>query len=271
MLDALGVARAGQNRAHYEGAEGKREAAENREYGHAQTESHRNHQEGLLVEKPAEPVEGRRKHEHSHQKPYDEEECQFADAHKHLPSLHALVDGNRRQHHHHHHGKEVLDDKNGENQRGELLLPEPQIGERLDYYRGRRHAQHATQKERVDVGESQQMADNESCGHHPGHNHHGGDNGRPARVQQLLETELQPERKEQHDNAYLGPELNVGFGGDRGERGEVRAGQKPGHNVAEHHRLLYPFEKQRYDGAEQQNESEVGNQAVDAVHMWNQL
>jgi hypothetical protein len=46
----------------------------------------------------------------------------------------------------------------------------------------------------------------------------------------------------------------------------MRAGQKAGNYVAQNNRLLYPFEKQRYDCSKQQDEGEVGYQSIDVGH-----
>ena len=101
------------------------------------------------------------------------------------------------------------------------------------------------------------MADGEACGHHAGDDYEGCHDGRPAGVDQFLETELKPQREQQDYDANLGPELDVDLGGDRGERLEVGAGQESGHDVAQDDGLFYPFEKQGDGGTEQQYEGEV--------------
>ncbi len=61
---------------------------------------------------------------------------------------------------------------------------------------------------------------------------------RTSGIDKFLETELQSERKQQHYDAYLGPELNIAFIGDGGQIFEIGAGKKAGNDVSEHHRLL---------------------------------
>ena len=136
VFDALGVARAGEDAAHDEGAEGKGEAAVDTEYGHAETQPHRHHKQGLAVEESAPEVEQRRQDVHAHQKPHDEEKQQFADAEQQVGTLYGIVDCDGRQNHHHHHGEKVFYNEHGKDERREFLLPKPHVGKCLYYYCG---------------------------------------------------------------------------------------------------------------------------------------
>lgn len=96
-------------------------------------------------------------------------------------------------------------------------------------------------------------ADYEQCRHH----------GRSTRIDEFLETEFESQREQQHDDAYLRPEVDVGFGRNRGEICEVRAGKKACDDIAQHHGLLEPFEDDGRDGSEYEDERKVSDKALD--------
>ncbi len=57
------------------------------------------------------------------------------------------------------------------------------------------------------------MPDGKSGRHHAAHDKQGRDYGRAAGIDQFAETELKAERKEQYNDAYLRPEVDIGLGG----------------------------------------------------------
>ncbi len=166
VLYALGVGRSGKYGTHNERSQGEREAAVYREYGHAEAQPHRHYQQCFGVEETAYAVEQRRQHVHSHQKPYYEEEHKLAYAVEEFAAFNAVVDGYRRKQHHHKHGEEVFHNEHGQNEGGELFLPQTHVGKCLDDDGCRRHREHSAEKEAVDIVEIEQMAYGEARAHH---------------------------------------------------------------------------------------------------------
>ncbi len=102
------------------------------------------------------------------------------------------------------------------------------------------------------------MTYSESGRHHAYHDYQRRHYGRSSGVEQLLEAEFESERKEQHHDSKLGPELDVAFGGHRREIFKVRAGEKSCDDVAEHDRLFQPFEQHGHYCAQYEDECKVG-------------
>ena len=99
------------------------------------------------------------------------------------------------------------------------------------------------------------MAHSEAGAHHSGDDDEGSDDGGASGVEELSEAELEAEREEEDDDAYLRPEVDVCLGGDGGEVLEVWTCEESSDDVAEHDRLLYPLEKYCDDGSEEEDES----------------
>lgn len=65
----------------------------------------------------------------------------------------------------------------------------------------------------------------------------------PPHAEQLAERELQPHGEQQEDDADVGPDLDVGGVGDRGDPRDGRAGDESCDDVAQDDGLAQPFEE----------------------------
>ena len=95
------------------------------------------------------------------------------------------------------------------------------------------------------------------------HDHHtqygaaGGNNGRCAHLQNLLEREFQTEGKEEEDHADVAPEVNALQVGDAGHIWHIGRGDEACYDVAQHQWLLQALEKQCHGTGTDEDEREV--------------
>ena len=87
----------------------------------------------------------------------------------------------------------------------------------------------------------------------------GGDKGGAAHLFELIKAELQAQSKEQKDNAYLRPGLDIDFVRNGGEKGKIGACDKAGDNLAQNQRLINLFKKNCRYACNQKNHGQVGN------------
>ena len=71
------------------------------------------------------------------------------------------------------------------------------------------------------------MPDNKPTAHHARDDDHSRHHSRPSGIDKFLEAEFKSKREEQHHDAYLGPEVDVGFGSYRRQILEMRLARKP--------------------------------------------
>ena len=256
-LDALGLGCASQYRAYHKGTKGQRESRPHCQRGHAEAQSHGNDEQELVANEAPELLEQAGNDKDAHSEPNDEIERELEHGLKHLVALYPLVDGYRRENDQQHHGHEVLDDEHRHHPGHKAAVLEVEVGERLDDDGGRRHRYHAAQKYRIDGGIAQHAAHDKSHSHHAHHNNQAGEQGRAAHFHQFLEAELEAQREQEHHDAQLGPEADVGRIGHRGQKLEVRAGDEAGHDVTQHQGLLEQFKHDGSNSSQHQDECEV--------------
>ena len=85
-------------------------------------------------------------------------------------------------------------------------------------------------------------------------------------IRDSLDRELQTEREHEEDHPDAAPRLDRTVVLHRGHVGHVRAGQKTGHNVAQHQGLFEAFEQHGDQTGHNENERKVGNERGKAVH-----
>ena len=138
-----------------------------------------------------------------------------------------------------------------------------QVGQCFKDNRCGGHGNHPSQEDTVDQSVTQELAHYIAQAHHACHDNQRCHDGRTAHINQFLETELQSQREQQHDNADLCPELDVALHSHRWQQREMRTGQKTGDNIAQHDGLFEHFEYHCGYGAQHKNKRQITYQTVD--------
>ena len=266
FFDRFGFGGPGQYRAHYERAEGRRKADRIGQHDHTEAQAQRNDQQRLGIEQPPYAPQQRRDQVNRHNEPRNEEKEQFEQPSCNIRLFDVLLHVKGRKQHEQHHGEQVFDDQYAEHLPGKFAVTQAQVVERLDDDRGRGHGQHAAEENTVGRGPVQHASGHKAGAHHPGDDHHRRHQRRAAHLHQFIEAELEPERKEQEDDADLGPDIHVIHVRHPFEQ-EIPAAKESGDDVAQHDRLFQFFEQQCNDTRHAQNQREVGNQRIKVCHL----
>ena len=265
LLDALGLGRTGQNGPHDESAQGGREPRVGRHDDHAQTESQRHDEQRLGIKEAPDTLEESRNQIDAHDEPQHQKENETEKLPRHGQISHRPLGEKRREEYHQHDREQVFDHQHAEHERREPLIAQPQIVERLDDDRRRRHRQHAAQKNAVGRRPAEQLAGHEPGAHHPRDDDQRGQQRRAAHVDELLEADLQSQREKQEDDADLSPQVDVRHIGNSLEQ-EIAAAQKAGYDIAQHDGLLESFEKERRDSRHGEDQRQIGYQRIEMRH-----
>ena len=240
FFDRFGFGGPGQYRAHYERAEGRRKADRIGQHDHTEAQAQRNDQQRLGIEQPPYAPQQRRDQVNRHNEPRNEEKEQFEQPSCNIRLFDVLLHVKGRKQHEQHHGEQVFDDQYAEHLPGKFAVTQAQVVERLDDDRGRGHGQHAAEENTVGRGPVQHASGHKAGAHHPGDDHHRRHQRGAAHLHQFIEAELEPERKEQEDDADLGPDIHVIHVRHPFEQ-EIPAAKESGDDVAQHDRLFQFF------------------------------
>ena len=193
--------RFGEDRAHYEGAEGGGEADGIGESHHAEAKPDGDNKQRFVVEKRFNPFQQGWDDVDADQKPQDEEECEFAKCQKHLASGEMAGCREGGQQDHQQDCDEVFDDEDTENQLGVGLVFQPHVAESLYDDRGGRHRQQTAEEDALHHRPVEELARQKPRSEHSDAVDSGYDKGRTAHLQQLLEAEIESQSEEQEDDS----------------------------------------------------------------------
>ena len=237
-VDDVGLDGFGQDGTHNEGAKGGGEACIRGKDNHAETESYGDNTKGLLGHIATHPTEEGGYEEDAKGKPNDEEEDKLDEAEGKLATIETLADGDCGEDNEKEDGNHVLDDKDGGDGRGELLLFEFKVFERLDNDGGGGDGEHAAQEDALHGAPAHKTAHTGADEEHDGKLGEGGDGSSGAYTLEFFDTELKTEGKHQKDNANLTPYMDIGSILDGREPREIGAYEKTGHNITQDEGLL---------------------------------
>ena len=165
-----------------------------------------------------------------------------------------------RKHHHHHNGKNIFQNQYAHHQSCKALLAHTQVIESLVDDGGGTHGKHSSEKHTVHLAPAKEVAHGKSCHDHAEDDDAGGNHGSHPHLQNLLEREIKSQREEQEDDTDIRPGLHILASHHRHGVGHLRTYQKTSHDIAQHQRLLQPFEEQCYDACNYQDECQVFDQ-----------
>ena len=236
-VDMLALDRLGQDGAHHERTEGRREARSGGQGHHAETEAEAYDEQDLVVQVLRRLLEYSGNEVDAQQEPQNDEEQQLAEVEKHLSPGELVGYRQRAEQHHEEYGDEVLEHQGAEHRRGVTLLSKPHFTIRLDHHHGARHAQEAGKEDALHGGP------HEGLPHHVPYYEHseelaaGRGQRRPPCLEQLLEAEFEAEAEHEEDDADIAPELN-GFAVADAENAHFGTYDEPGYDISQDRRLL---------------------------------
>ena len=255
----LRLDRFGQDGAHHERAQGRREAHRVGDIHQPEAKPDADDEQHLVGQVFPYRPEDRgdeidAKHEAAHQ-----EKHQSADVHQQLLALERAADGQRGEQHEHEHGEDVLHDQDPEDDARKLSAAQPHLVEGFEDDRRGRHGQHGAEEDAVHPIQPEGRTDHVADEHHADQHRGGAHRGRAADLHQLLDAEVQSEVEEQEDDADLAPCVDARDLAHRRQYLDGRPRQHARQQVAQYERLFEPFEKQGGQARSNENNDQIDN------------
>ena len=147
-----------------------------------------------------------------------------------------------------------------------MLLAQPHVVECLVDNRRGTHRQHSTEENAVHLRPSEKFSDEDAEQHHRKHDATRRNDGRHAHFQDFLERKIESEREQKEENTDVGPRMDIFLIDHRCQIRHVGRHEKSSHDVAQHKRLLEPFENERHGSGHDEDEREVENQCFHSVN-----
>ena len=145
------------------------------------------------------------------------------------------------------------------------LPRDPLLLEGLRDDRGARNGDDGAREQALEARPPEEAADRESQPDHEAGLEQGGEPGRRPDFREPAETELEPERKHQEDDAQLRERLHDDRVGHEGDR-HVGPDDQPGDDVAQHDRLTQALEHHRRHRSHAEDDREGLQELVGVVH-----
>ena len=266
VLNFFGFEGFGENTAHDESAEGRGVAGAIGQHDEHKAQTDRNDQQGFVVDEGAGAAQKGWHNVDPHHKPQHQEETQRKEALDEFAALELLRNGCGREDNHEQDAENVLENQHRKHFARKTLAAQTQIVEGFVDDGGGGHGEHAAQKQTVGAAPIEKAPGGATHPDHAAHDHRGREDGAHAHCRNLLDRKLQTEREHEEDHPDAAPRLDRTVVLHRGHVGHVRAGQKTGHNVAQHQGLFEAFEQHGDQTGHNKNERKVGNERGKAVH-----
>src|SRR5947209_6854078 len=234
MRDLLLLARFGDQRTGQEGSQRDRIAEGLREERDGEADADARDERRLAAVEPADGT-----HRPGHEKKADrdqsdEEPHQSSDRRRQRPGGESAPRRDAREDGDQQDGDQVFCDQDAEAELAQLPR-DPLLLEGLRDDRGARNGDDGAREQALEARPPEEAADRESQPDHEAGLEQGGEPGRRPDFREPAETELEPERKHQEDDAQLRERLHDDRVGHEGDR-HVGPDDQPGEDVAQHDR-----------------------------------
>lgn len=131
-MDDVGLDSLSKDSSHHKRAESRGETCGIGQHNHTEAQPYRYDAEDFFGHETAHPTEECRDEEDAEGEPDNKEKAQHEHLHAELSAVKGLADGECAEYNKQQHGDKVFDDEYACNRRGELLLFEFEVVERLD-------------------------------------------------------------------------------------------------------------------------------------------
>ena len=259
-FDSLSLSCFSQNGTHDKGTKGWRKSRLRSDDHHCKAKPQRDNQQRFVAHQLATTLQQTRNEVDAHHEPQYQEEHQLQDAFHHFGPFEIVTGGHRRKHHHQDDSQDIFQNQHTEHQTCKLFLAQTHVIESLVYNSGGRHGNHTAQKEAIHPLPSETRADSHTQQNHAEDNGTGSNDSRPAHLGNLLDAEVESQRKKQEDNTNIGPRLNVGSIHYRRRVLHVRTGQEARHYIPQHQGLFEFLKQQRHQPRAYQYQGQVADQ-----------
>ena len=264
MRDVLLLARFGDQRPGQEGSQRDRIAEGLREERDGEADADARDERRLAAVEPADGT-----HRPGHEKKADrdqgdEEPHQSSDRRRQRPGGESAPRRDAREDGDQQDGDQVFCDQDAEDELAQLPR-DPLLLEGLRDDRGARNGDDGAREQALEARPPEEAADRESQPDHEAGLEQGGEPGRRPDFREPAETELEPERKHQEDDAQLRERLHDDRVGHEGDR-HVGPDDQPGDDVAQHDRLTQALEHHRRHRGHAEDDREGLQELVGVVH-----